>query len=230
MYFPWAGLFDQIKNCDIFVHYDDAILPQGRSFCSRVQIRNGLKTNWMSLPIKKSKISINKVRIDNTQKWKKKHIRMIKYSLSKAKYFLDMWELIKDMEEIEFETLDKINAYYTEKISAFLGFKTKFIFSSSYNLNLKSSEHLLEICKLNGATTYITGHGATNFLNHEIFEKENIKVKYMKYDILNYLDLNKDFTPFFSILDLIANRGKASENYMKSKLIYWKNFNKTMLC
>ena len=146
------------------------------------------------------------------------------------RYFFDIWELIKDIEEIEFETLDKINAYYTEKISAFLGFKTKFVFSSSYKLNLKSSEHLLQICKLNGATTYITGHGARNFLNHEIFEKENIKVKYMRYGILDYLGLNQHFTPFFSILDLIANKGKTSQNYMKSKLIYWKKFNETMLC
>ena len=78
MYLPWPGLFDQIKNCDIFVHYDDAILPQGRSFISRVQIKNNDSLGWMSIPIKKSRIPINQVSIDNETSWKKKHIIMLK--------------------------------------------------------------------------------------------------------------------------------------------------------
>lgn len=47
-YLPWPGLFNQIKMADIFIHYDDAQLPQGRSFCSRVQIRTKDKIGWLS--------------------------------------------------------------------------------------------------------------------------------------------------------------------------------------
>ena len=39
MLFPWIGIFEQIKLSDVYVHYDDAQLPQGRSFINRVQIK-----------------------------------------------------------------------------------------------------------------------------------------------------------------------------------------------
>jgi len=224
MYLPWPGLFDQIKNCDIFVHYDDATLPQGRSFISRVQIKNNGSLGWMSIPIKKSRIPINQVSIDNETSWKKKHIRRIKKSLEKSDFFEDVLELVGDLEKIEFKNIGELNIHYIEKISRFLGFKTKFKVSSDYRLKLKATEKLLQISKINKATSYITGHGARNYLCHESFEKENIKINYMEYDILNYSNLKQGFTPYCTILDLIGHKGKSSSEFMRSKLIYWKDF------
>ena len=140
MYLPWPGLFDQIKNCDIFVHYDDATLPQGRSFISRVQIKNNGSLGWMSIPIKKSRIPINQVSIDNETSWKKKHIRRIKKSLEKSDFFEDVLELVGDLEKIEFKNIGELNIHYIEKISRFLGFKTKFKVSSDYRLKLKATD------------------------------------------------------------------------------------------
>ena len=96
--------------------------------------------------------------------------------------------------------------------------------SSDYRLKLKATEKLLQISKINKATSYITGHGARNYLCHESFEKENIKINYMEYDILNYSNLKQGFTPYCTILDLIGHKGKSSSEFMRSKLIYWKDF------
>ena len=171
MYLPWPGLFDQIKNCDVFIHYDDATLPQGRSFISRVQVKNNDTLGWMTIPIKKSKLPINQILIDNENNWKKNHIKRIKKSLENTSFFNIAFELIQDLEKVEFNNISELNIYYIEKISRFLGFNTEFRISSDYKLDLQATEKLIQICKINHATKYITGHGAINYICHESFEK-----------------------------------------------------------
>lgn len=57
-------------------------------------------------------------------------------------------------------------------------------------------------------------------------EKENISLEYMNYSINSYEQMFGEFTPYVTILDLIANEGKDGEKYINSKSIYWKEFKK----
>jgi hypothetical protein len=224
MYLPWPGLFDQIKNADIFVHYDDVQLPQGRSFCTRVQVKDQENISWISIPvIKSSRKLIHNVIIDESKDWKKQHLHIIKTSLSKAPFYQDVLHLVTLIFNQNIESLAKINILFIELISNYLGLKTQFFLSSDYHLTTHSTQKLLDLCKIFKATDYITGHGAKNYLNHELFEKEKTKVHYMKYEIEPYPQFGI-FTPYISILDLIAHRGKESIHHLQSATIYWKEF------
>ena len=70
----------------------------------------------------------------------------------------------------------------------------------------------------------MTGHGALNYLNHEIFERSRIKVKYMHYQKVHYKQAHGDFTPFVTGLDLVANCGRDGFDVICSEAIYWKEF------
>jgi len=71
---------------------------------------------------------------------------------------------------------------------------------------------------------YITGHGAANYLDHQLFEKAGISVEYMNYKMRPYKQAYGQFTPYVSILDLIANAGKAGKKYLTPQTISWKKF------
>ncbi len=224
-YLPWAGLFNQIKLADIFVHYDDAQLPQGRSFCSRVQIRTKDKTGWLSVPlVSESKDLINNTLIDYSQDWREKHLNMIREAFSKTMFYKDLLEIVVKIFNMDINYLSELNIMFTEMVSKYLGFSTCFIRSSLCNVSSRSTKKLVEICRLKKATKYITGHGAKNYLNHELFEKHKIEVEYMKYNIIPYKQLYGEFTPYMTILDLIANTGPDAINYLQSTTIPWRKF------
>jgi hypothetical protein len=46
----------------------------------------------------------------------------------------------------------------------------------------------------------------------------------MKYNQTEYKQLHGAFTPFVSILDLIANEGKGGRRVIASPSVYWKEF------
>ena len=49
MYFPWIGLFDQIRLADEFIFYDDVQLTRG--FYNRVQVAQANGTKFITVPL-----------------------------------------------------------------------------------------------------------------------------------------------------------------------------------
>ena len=76
------------------------------------------------------------------------------------------------------------------------------------------TERLVAICNYRGADTYITDEGANGYLDHEQFEDADIAVNLMIYRRACHPQLRATFTPYVSILDLIANCGKDRILYL----------------
>jgi hypothetical protein len=75
-----------------------------------------------------------------------------------------------------------------------------------------------------GADVYLTGMGALRYLNFDLFENAGIKVEFIDYAKTSYPQLNNNFNPYVSILDLITNTGKHGTKYMNSQPVYYKEF------
>jgi hypothetical protein len=75
-----------------------------------------------------------------------------------------------------------------------------------------------------GGNVYVTGHGARNYFDHELFERHGISVEYMDYQKIPYPQLHGAFTPYVTILDLIANCGAESMAYLQSGTVRWREF------
>ncbi|MFC5448769.1 WbqC family protein [Paenibacillus aestuarii] len=225
MFFPWIGLFEQIKLADIYVHLDDAQFPQGRSFMNRVQIKSPHDIQWLTVPVKRKGIQpINEVIMEYDHIWRDKHLKTLKTNYSRAPYFQEMFELINSIYNEPIELLSELNILAIEKISKYFGLNTKFVRSSELGITTKSSERLLQIIEEFDGDMYITGHGARNYINHELFENHNVKIEYMDYKRTAYPQLFGAFNPHVSILDLLSNTGKDGVIYIDSGTKNWKEF------
>lgn len=226
MFFPWIGLFEQIRLADVYVHYDDVQLPMGRSFISRVQVKTPSGVQWLSVPIKKGTRLINETILDDSQNWRQTHLKTLKHNYAKATFADDMLEIVRSIYSENTRYLSTLNCFAIEKIANYFDFNPIFLKSSDYKVESSSSERLLELMRQLNGTVYITGHGARNYLNHNLFEQHGIKVEYMDYQKTPYPQLHNEFTPYVSILDLIANMGKNGRGMIISKTVNWKDFTK----
>ena len=103
------------------------------------------------------------------------------------------------------------------ELADILGIKTAFDDSRKYSLANKKAERVLELLEKAGATGYLSGPAARDYLNKEDFVAKNIKLSWMDYS--NYPEYNQLFPPFVhtvSIIDLIFNEGPDAVKYMKS--------------
>ena len=224
-FFPWVGVFEQIRLADVYVHLDDVDFPQGRSFTSRVQIKTPAGSQWLTAPVvRASGQLIRDTRLDAAQPWRAKHLRTLQTSYSRAPFADEMLELVAELYALPTDSLCELNVAAIERIAAYFDFPCRFLRSSGRPTTSKSSQRLIDIVAAEEGDTYITGHGALGYLDYDAFEAAGIRVEYIDYRRQPYPQLHGGFDPHVSILDLIANVGRAGQKFICSTGVYWKEF------
>lgn len=227
MFLPWVGLFEQVRLSDVFIHYDDVQLPQGRSFMSRVQIKSANGVSWLTVPIDHARSGklLNEVVLVKSEEWRDKHLRTIRHAYARRPYFNLMFELVEKIYSRPTDHLAEFNINAIERIAEWLGLAPRFIRSSAMGVTGASTERLVALCEAVDCDVYVSGHGALNYLDHQQFEDKNISVRYMDYRKVPYEQGQSEFTPYVSILDAIANCGERARDLLCSEGVYWRDFN-----
>jgi len=224
MFIPWIGLFEQIGLATHYVHYDDVQLPQGRSFVSRVQLKTAQGVIWLTAPVdhKRSGRTIRETVLCPPCSWRPRHLKTIRQSLANAPYAKVAIDLAEAIYAAQTDDLAEFNVSAIECISQWLGLVPTFSVSSSTGVFGSSSQRLLDICKHFSSTRYVTGHGAFQYLDHELFEASGVSVHYMRYRRQHYNQQHGEFTPHVSVLDAIACCGSDVRALMTSDTVDWR--------
>jgi hypothetical protein len=224
MVFPWVGLFEQVRLANDFVHYDDTALPQGRSFTTRVQIKTAEGPRWLTIPVRRDRELIKDIAIDNDQNWQRRHLGTLRQAYARAPFVREMLELVEATYSKSFQGLAELNCFAVELVADYFGLKPRFLISSTLKAEGRATEKLVALCRKLQAAVYVTGHGARNYLDHEAFEQAGIAVEYMQYRKKPYPQLHGEFTPYVSILDLVANVGRNGADWLCSGACNWREF------
>jgi len=219
-YIPWKGYFDIINMVDTFVLYDDVqyTVRDWRNR-NRIKTKNGLI--WLTIPTDGTQNKIIKdVKVVWDEKWNLKHWKSILINYHKAPYFKDYKDFFEDLYlNTKEKYLWEIDLKFILAINQILGIKSKIICSSelNYDRTLHKTERLIAILKEVGATSYLSGPSAKNYIDEGLFERENINLEWMDYSgYPEYPQLYPPFVHEVSIIDLILNVGPDAKKYMKS--------------
>mgnify|MGYP000544233860 CR=1 FL=1 len=219
-YIPWRGYFHQIQKADIFVFYDD-VQYEKRSWRSRNRIKTPDGLKWLSIPVLNQgsitkSIPINEIIIDSSQAdWRKKHFKTLQQSYQKAPFFAQYEKLLIDFYSRNDKYLADFTIDFTIALAKELQItETKFMRSSELSATGKKTERLISILQKIGATHYITGGAARDYLEEEKFAESGITFEYMKYDYPEYPQLYPPFDGHVSVLDLLFMNGENAKNYI----------------
>jgi hypothetical protein len=223
-YLPWIGIFEQMRHCDIFVHYDDALYSKG-SLVNRVQVKTVNGPSWLTVPISYNYPAyISELEIDNKKDWATKHYKTLQNVLSGLPHYEDAMKIVEGYLNQKYENLIDLNIQFTEAIARYLSCSCEFKKSSDLKVDGKSSEKVLNICKSLRASQYTSGHGALKYLDHELLSSNGIETYYIDYKHAPYPQKFGGFTPYISVLSLIASMGKSSHLNLISPVVHWDEF------
>lgn len=219
-YIPWKGYFDIINMVDEFVLYDEMQYPR-RDWRNRNKIKTQHGLKWITIPIDvKGKYyqKINEAKVKNHD-WCENHFKSLYHNYAKATHFSEYknWlELIYEKAQ-RIDHLSAINHLFLTEICNFLGVKTAISWSRDFNIEGERTEKLLSICLQSGATHYLSGPAAKDYLEVEKFKEKGIEVEWMDYSgYPEYPQLYDGFEHGVTILDLLFNVGDKATEYMKS--------------
>ena len=218
-YIPWKGYFDLINLVDEFVLFDDMQYTR-RDWRNRNLIKTRAGAKWLTIPVAVKGNFFQKIKDTRVSDpgWATKHWGSIVHNYSKAHYFAQYREPFERLYLGSQENfLSQINYAFLTAICKILGIDTRITWSDDFVPAEGKTERLVSICKQTGATTYISGPAARDYIDETLFNDANISLEYMDYS--SYPEYRQLFPPFehgVSVIDLIFNEGPDAPKYMKS--------------
>ena len=151
--------------------------------------------------------------------WAKDHWKTIKLFYSKAPYFKEYENIFEKtfLECESIELLSQVNFKWIKIICDLLQISTKLSWSMDYELKEGKTERLIGLCQSTGATHYLSGPAAKDYIVPELFQQAGIELSYMGYGgYIEYPQLYAEFEHGVTVLDLILNTGIEATKYLKS--------------
>lgn len=219
-YIPWRGYFDQIRKADLFIFYNDVQYDK-HGWRNRNQIKTSQGKQWITIPVHSKGVTagvpICDVKIDWSKPWSQNHLKALTFAYKKAPHFEACRTWLDTVFERRDEYLADFTIWLTMDIARRIGIShTKFMNSSDIpNITGQKTDRLIQILQHVGATHYMSGASAKDYMEPAKFEEAGITFEYMQYNYPEYPQLYPPYDPYITILDLIFMTGWDALKYLE---------------
>ncbi|EDT39470.1 WbqC family protein [Burkholderia ambifaria] len=216
-YIPWKGYFDLIAATDEFILYDDAQYTR-RDWRNRNQIKTPQGVQWLTVPVRvkgRYHQSIRETEIDGTD-WAEQHWTRLRQNYARAPHFA---RYEPELEALylhgRHDTLSALNLAMLTWINRQLGIATRMSSSSDYTLEGDRTDKLLNLCLQAGATEYLSGPAARDYLDESRFAAAQVAVRWFDYPAYPpYAQLWGEFVHGVTVLDVLFHCGPDARRHV----------------
>lgn len=220
-YIPWKGYFDIVHDVDLFVFYD-CVQFTPRDWRTRNKIKTSHGPLWLTVPVGVDRNRlIHEVQIPD-DKWQAKHWQTLVQNYGKCAHFGRYKDFFEHLYlGRRWNSLSEFNQHLVTHISHdFLGLTTTFEDSRKYDLRGHKLDRLLDLVVKTGATSYLSGPSAKDYVEPARFDELGVELLWKDYS--GYPEYPQRFPPFehgVTILDLLFNCGPDAPAYIWE----WRN-------
>jgi len=218
-YLPWLGYFEQMHQADIFVHATNLRYTR-QDWRNRNRIKTKQGWQWLTVPVKSRgnfNVAINEIRINNDVPWAKKHLNIIKENYKMAPYYQDYIAFFEESYRQVWNYLIDLDLHFINYFKDVLGIRTGVLDIDDLNLGeVNKNTRLIKVCRQLGASIYLSGAAAKDYIKQELFDEAGIELQFQEYIHPVYPQLHGDFISHLSIIDLLFNCGEKSLSILSS--------------
>lgn len=216
-YLPWRGYFDLVHDADLFVFHDDLQYTK-QDWRNRNKIKTPRGAEWLTIPVGADEHRrIDEVALPADGDWAARHWRLLQEHYRAAPHFARYEEFFRDVYLARRWTrLAELNRHLIVALARdFLGCRTEFIDSAPFALASHKQQRVLDLLRATGATTYISGPAARDYLDPAAFAAAGIELVWKDYaGYPAYPQFHPPFDGAVSIVDLLFQTGPAAPDFI----------------
>ena len=212
-FLPYLGYFQLMSAADKLVLLDDVNFIN-RGWINRNRIAVNGEPYWLTLPLAKASQNrlINEIEIVDDPMWKRKAMRTVELSYRSASFADEILPLFSDMLKEARGSLSVFLFHRLRQVADYLGINVRIEPTSTIypKEGRTGQDRILDICRREGATTYINLPGGRDLYNPQAFAAAGIKLLFIEpnLDVL-VLQHGGQEGPSLSILDLLMHNSPA---------------------
>jgi len=206
-YLPWLGYLDRIGRSDVFV-FLDSVQFQRNSFQNRNKIKTKNGPLWLTIPVRLNghlDKTIADIEIDETQDWRRKHLRSIEQSYSRAPGFSEKFGRLSALYR---DRQHRLAPFCLAQLRFWLDefrIATPVLLASEQPVGGNKSDLVLALCRHVGATKYLSGPLGRDYLNEGDFAAAGVEIEYHDFAHPEYRQQYGAFVPAMGVVDYWMN-------------------------
>lgn len=208
-YLPWLGYFDRIAASDVFV-FLDTVQFEKNSYTNRNRIKTATGPMWLTVPVlTKGHLdkSIADIKIDASKGWDRKHLRAVEQNYRNARRYRECFPRFEALYGDHNDGLADLCYEHLRFWLAEFRIRTRVVRASELSPPGTKSDLVVAICKMLGATGYLSGPLGRDYLDESAFQVAAIKVGYHEFSHPTYSQLYGPFAPAMAVVDYWMNDG-----------------------
>jgi len=224
--FPYIGYFQLINAVDYFGIGDDVqFIKSGWINRNRILVQG--ESKLFTFSVKKDSFDKNiKERFfsDNFEKEKEKFLRKLEIYYKKAPFYSETYKIVKSIFDYEEKNVSKFIQNQLKIICNYIYIDTPFVNSLTWKIEndtimnveeraIKKIEKLKKM-KINH---FVNSIGGSHLYTKDFFEKNKIKLSFLKPQEISYQQFNNEFIQNLSIIDVLMFNSPKTIKYLLTK-------------
>ncbi|NEJ71506.1 hypothetical protein GR197_13295 [Rhizobium phaseoli] len=209
---PYLGFFQRFINADLYVALDHVSFVYGsRGWTHRDKIKTAQGAKWINVGIRKPDYGapINTVTMGEDRTWIERNLSLLRENYRGCHGWGEVYSRIEQLMHARFELMSDFNLHFLNGILEILDIDMPMVRSSSLQPKGSKNELLIELLQKVEATSYLSGLGARDYMQPQLFEAVGINVIWQHFVHPVYPQPFGEFMPYLSILDTLLNCGIA---------------------
>lgn len=210
-FLPYIGYFQLMAAVDRFVVFDD-VNYINRGWINRNRILVNGAPALFTIPLHSASQNklISDIQIVNDDQWRKKILKTIHQSYSKACNFKQTYELLEYIVEYPSTELNIFLLNSLRTLANYLDIETDIISSSKKygNAHLKGQDRILDMCLQEEAQFYLNPVGGMELYHRDDFHHKRIGLAFVKSRDIAYFQGTPHHVPWLSIVDVLMFNSK----------------------
>jgi hypothetical protein len=220
--FPYIGYFQLINYVDKWVIFDDTqYISKGWINRNRI-LHPDVKKEWQyfTVPLKKHsrESRIKDIEINHNIKWRNEFLGKLSSYKKKAPFYVETIEFIEHCVNFNCSSLSEWVIYVLENTCNYLKIPFNYSIFSKMEINTKNIEHAgqwaLEIADAMNADEYVNPQGGYTIFQENEFLAKNIELRFLKSNLIPYIQRRGYFVPGLSIVDVMMWNDKDAIHEM----------------
>ena len=210
-YLPWLGYIDKIDRVDLFIFLDHVQFERS-NWQNRNYVKSPTGPVLLTVPVfqnSKDERIVEKV-VDDRRPWRRKHRRTIEHAYHAAPYWSSLSEDVLGLYDKPWSALADLAIESATMLLQPFEIDTPWIRSSSVGeIPGKKTEMIAQLCEAVGATAFLSGDTARDYLDVRLLEDRGIEVEWQSFVDPEYYQQhpNVGFLPRMAAIDLLLNEG-----------------------
>jgi hypothetical protein len=218
-FLPWLKLLDKILASDVYVAYDTAQYTK-TEYHARQKVKSFSGPVWLTVPIRHVRgvrQTLKDVRIDNSQPFRRKHLKVLRTSYERTPHFDEVFPVIEEIYGRDHEYLVDLNLDLITSFCSYLGGPVRIVRASTLPHDGERAERLVRLVQAVGGTCHLTSTfgGDHQEVDWPLFHEAGVRITAQQFEHPDYDQIGSGFEPNLAAVDMLFSCGRDTRTIVE---------------